>query len=172
MFRSPSRTSAKMGVAPAWTITFAVAGQVIGVVITSSPGPIPSASSARCIAAVPEATAITYSASRNSLSRRSSSAVFGPVVNHPERSVSATAAISSSPIAGGWKPSNSVLGKCFCVDIDRVEAYEVGRGLRSLQRLLRRVAHRENRPRSVGAAAQRLEHVTRSAIDANADDAG
>ena len=39
MFRSPSRTSAKTGVAPAWTITFAVAGQVIGVVITSSPGP-------------------------------------------------------------------------------------------------------------------------------------
>ena len=39
MFRSESRTSAKTGVAPAWTITFAVAGQVIGVVITSSPGP-------------------------------------------------------------------------------------------------------------------------------------
>ena len=47
-----------------WTITFAVAGQVIGVVITSSPGPIPSATSARCIAAVPEATASTCSASR------------------------------------------------------------------------------------------------------------
>ena len=39
MFRSSSRTSAKTGVAPVWTITFAVAGQVIGVVITSSPGP-------------------------------------------------------------------------------------------------------------------------------------
>ena len=37
MFRSPSRTSTKTGVAPVWTITFAVAGQVIGVVITSSP---------------------------------------------------------------------------------------------------------------------------------------
>ena len=56
MFRSPSRTSAKTGVAPAWTITFAVAGHVIGVVITSSPGPTPSASSARCSAAVPDAT--------------------------------------------------------------------------------------------------------------------
>ncbi len=53
MFRSPSRTSTKTGVAPVWTITFAVAGQVIGVVITSSPGPIPSATSARCSAAVP-----------------------------------------------------------------------------------------------------------------------
>jgi len=28
------RTSAKTGLAPAWTTTFAVAGQVIGVVIT------------------------------------------------------------------------------------------------------------------------------------------
>ncbi len=49
MFRSPSRTSTKTGVAPVWTITFAVAGQVIGVVITSSPGPTPSATSARCM---------------------------------------------------------------------------------------------------------------------------
>ena len=38
-------------------MTFAVAGHVIGVVITSSPGPTPSASSERCIAAVPEETA-------------------------------------------------------------------------------------------------------------------
>src|SRR5437763_1331936 len=53
MFRSPSRTSAKTGVAPAWTITFAVAGQVIGVVITSSPGPTPSARSERWSAAGP-----------------------------------------------------------------------------------------------------------------------
>ena len=39
MFRLSSRTSAKTGVAPQWTITFAVDGQVIEVVITSSPGP-------------------------------------------------------------------------------------------------------------------------------------
>ena len=37
--------------------------------------------------------------------RSSSSAARGPVVSQPERSVSVTAAISSSPIAGGWKPS-------------------------------------------------------------------
>ena len=39
MFRSSSRTSANTGVAPVWTITFAVAGHVIGDVITSSPAP-------------------------------------------------------------------------------------------------------------------------------------
>ena len=105
MLRSPARTSTKTGVAPVWTITFAVAGQVIGVVITSSPGSTPSATSARCIAAVPDATASTCFASRYSAIRSSSNAAFGPVVSQPERSVSATASISSSPIAGGWKPS-------------------------------------------------------------------
>jgi hypothetical protein len=101
MFRSPSRTSTKTGVAPLCTITFAVAGQVIGVVITSSPGPISSATSARWSAAVPDATASTCFASRYSAIRSSSEAARGPVVSQPERSVSATASISSSPIAGG-----------------------------------------------------------------------
>ena len=101
MFRSPSRTSAKTGVAPVWTMTFAVAGHVIGVVITSSPGPTPSATSARWSAAVPDVTASACFASTYSANRRSSSAVRGPVVSQPERSVSATASISSSPIAGG-----------------------------------------------------------------------
>ena len=104
MFRSASRTSAKTGVAPVWTITFAVAGQVIGVVITSSPGPTPSATSARCIAAVPDATASACFAPTYSAKRRSSSAARGPVVSQPERIASATAATSSSPTAGGWKP--------------------------------------------------------------------
>ena len=36
--------------------------------------------------------------------RSSSCAARGPVVSQPERSVSATASISSSPIEGGWKP--------------------------------------------------------------------
>ncbi len=78
MLRSESRTSAKTGVAPAWTITFAVAGHVIGVVITSSPGSTPTASSERCSAAVPEATASTCSARTYSAKRRSSSAARGP----------------------------------------------------------------------------------------------
>ena len=54
MLRSPSRTSQKTGVAPQCSITFAVAGHVIGLVITSSPGPTPTASSARWSAAVPD----------------------------------------------------------------------------------------------------------------------
>ena len=50
-------TSQNTGFAPVWTITFAVAGQVSGVVSTSSPAPIPSATSARCIAVVQDEAA-------------------------------------------------------------------------------------------------------------------
>ena len=64
MFSVSSRTSAKTGVAPQWTMTFAVAGQVIDVVITSSPGPTPSATSERWRAAVHDETARTCFASR------------------------------------------------------------------------------------------------------------
>ena len=58
-----------------------------------------------CIAAVPEATARTCFAPKYAAVRSSSNAARGPVVSQPERSVSVTAAISSSPIAGGWNPS-------------------------------------------------------------------
>ena len=63
--RRPSSTSQKTGRAPARTITLAVAGQVSGVVITSSPSasPMPSARSARYIAAVQEETASAMGAS-------------------------------------------------------------------------------------------------------------
>src|SRR5439155_22830428 len=114
MFSVSSRTSAKTGVAPQWTITFAVAGQVIELVTTSSPGPTPSATSERCRAAVPDETASTCLTSRNSRMRASSSAVRGPVVSQPERSVSDTAAISSSVIAGGWNERN-VLRRTVCI---------------------------------------------------------
>ena len=63
-FRSSARTSPNTGVAPVCSMTFAVAGHVIGDVITSSPVPIPSARSARCIALVPELTASTCGTSR------------------------------------------------------------------------------------------------------------
>ena len=106
MFRSESRTSTKTGVAPVCTTTLAVAGQVIGVVITSSPGPRPRPTRERCMAAVPEATASAWRAPVSSASRRSSSSARGPLVSQPLSSVSVTAAISSGPIAGGWKERN------------------------------------------------------------------
>ena len=64
MLSVSSRMSANTGVAPVWTITFAVAGQVSELVITSSPGPTPSATRERWSAAVPDETARTCFASR------------------------------------------------------------------------------------------------------------
>ena len=50
-------TSAKTGLAPTWMITLAVETNVNGVVITSSPGPIPKVFKPKCIVAVAEFTA-------------------------------------------------------------------------------------------------------------------
>src|SRR5436190_540813 len=142
MLSVSSRTSAKTGVAPQWTITFAVAGHVIELVITSSPGPTPSATSERCSAAVPDETASTCFASRNSRIRASSSAVRGPVVNQPERSVSETAAISSSVIAGGWNERKVDLDESSGIRGD--EAYAVRRRFGSRERLRPRFADRQH----------------------------
>ena len=84
--------------------------------------------------------------------RSSSSAARGPVVSQPERSVSTTAAISSSPIAGGWKPSLVLRG----VRIDQ-EAYGLRRTASPGEGVVAVVARREDRAGPVGAAAQRPE---------------
>src|SRR5690348_10136490 len=164
MFRSESRTSAKTGVAPAWTITFTVAGHVSEVVITSSPGPIPRATSARCSAAVPEATASACSAPTYSANRRSSSAARGPVVSQPERIVSATAATSSSPTAGGWKPRKLLRLDDSFGGIGSDQAYAVGRAASALDRLVARSADGEHRTGAIGPAAQRPQDRARLAV--------
>src|SRR2546430_2734910 len=170
MLRVSFQTSAKTGVAPQCTITFAVAGHVIDVVITSSPGPMPSATSDRCSAAVPEETASTCFASRYSRMRASSSAVRGPVVSQPERSVAATASISASGIAGGWDERNSdrfAETSCICGH----EAYAVRGRVRPRERLVAGVARREQGARAVGAAAERCVDVAGLAVDPDLIDA-
>src|SRR5439155_20045389 len=153
---------------------FAVAGQVIGVVITSSPGPTPSATRERCSAAVPDANARTCFASKYSAMRRSSSAARGPVVSQPERSVSATAAISSSPIAGGWKPSmvlRRVRDSDESFDIDRLESnHPLGAG-DALERLFAAGPHSEDRTGPVRPAPELPEPMAGPAVDPNAPDA-
>src|SRR3954463_11458668 len=165
MLRSFSRTSTKTGVAPVWTMTFAVAGQVIGVVITSSPGPTPSATSDRWSAAVPEASASTCSASRKSFIRSSNKAALGPLVSQPERSVAVTAAISSSPIAGGWKPSmvvRRISDESFDNDLDPNNPF---RSTGAFERLVAAVAHGQDRPGTVGSAPQLAEAVPGTPVD-------
>jgi hypothetical protein len=92
--------SASTGVAPTCKIVCTVAQNVIGVVMTSSPGPMPSAASATCNPAVAELTATACGPPVYSWKSRSKRAVRGPVVSHPDLSVSTTSLISSSPIEG------------------------------------------------------------------------
>ena len=93
-------TSTSTGRAPTSATTFAVAGNVYAGTITSSPGPIPSASAARCSAAVPDDTATACSTSHARATSASSSATFGPIVSCPVPSTSATSASSSAPTSG------------------------------------------------------------------------
>ena len=67
-----SRMSTKTGRAPVARIMLPVAWNVNGVVITSSPGPMPCASSATCSAAVPFATATASRVSETSRANVSS----------------------------------------------------------------------------------------------------
>src|SRR4051794_1468668 len=166
MLSVSSRMSAKTGVAPQCTITFAVAGQVSDVVITSSPGPTPRATSERWSAAVHDETASTCFASRYSRMRASSSAVRGPVVSQPDRRVAATASISASEIAGGWNERNSdrfAETSGICGD----EAYAVRGGIRERERLVAGAAGGEERAGAVGAAPKRREDIAGLAIDPN-----
>src|SRR5262245_24253123 len=77
---------------------FAVAANVIGVVIASSPPFNPAANAAPCKAAVPELKLTACLAPTYAANASSNSAIFGPVVSQSERKTSTTAWTSSSSI--------------------------------------------------------------------------
>src|SRR3984893_15217259 len=108
MLRVSGSTSTSMGRAPTCSITLTPEQNVIGVVRTASPGPIPRLTSARCKAAVQELNARAagaFTAAANSSSKRFT---LGPVVIQSERKVSTTSAISSSLMQGGEQGRNSL----------------------------------------------------------------
>src|SRR6185369_17327090 len=132
---------------------------------------MPRATRARCIAAVPDETASACFAPTYSAKRVSSSAARGPVVSQPERIASVTAAISSSPTAGGWKPRNvERLDDSFCWDIGNDEAYAVRRAASASDRLLAVGTDGEHCAGPVGAAPERAEHRAGLGIDAHPGD--
>src|SRR5256884_223373 len=106
MFRVAGSTSTRTGRAPPCSITLTEAQKVIGVVITSSPGPIPSVASAVCSPAVQEFSARAPGAPTNAANSRSNVRVLGPVVIQADLSVSTTASISACPICGGANARN------------------------------------------------------------------
>jgi hypothetical protein len=106
MLRVAGSTSANTGVAPTSRITLAVATQVSGVVMTSSPGPTPASRRATSSVAVPELKARTVRPPQWAESAASKACTFGPLVIQPERSTSPTAAMVASSMLGRVKGKN------------------------------------------------------------------
>src|SRR5689334_61488 len=92
--------STKTGVAPTSRMVLPVAAKLNGVVITSSPAPMPCANSATCSAAVPDETATASDTPHSSAKRRSNSSTCLPWANCPDASTFATASCSSGLICG------------------------------------------------------------------------
>ena len=98
-----------------------------------SPGPIPSATSAKCSPEVQEFTARACGAAVYSQNSLSKCAVRGPLVIHPERKAAATSAISSSPRSGTAKGMYSGCG-CMLKTNDQF-LFGSGRQGRNLKRI-------------------------------------
>src|SRR5690606_21104342 len=80
----------------------ALATKLKGVVITSSPGFTPAASSARCKPLVPELTPIPCRLPAKVVQERSKASTFGPIESVEECRTSLTASISTLVISG-WE---------------------------------------------------------------------
>ena len=103
MLKNRGSISTSTGRASKYLITSAVAANVYGVVITSSPCFNPMASRARCMAAVHELTAMACFAPTTAANADSNCFVFGPVVTQPEFSASRISASSDSSRSGSAK---------------------------------------------------------------------
>ena len=100
MLKVAASMSTNTGVAPQCRTLLAVAMNEWLTVTTSSPGRTPTASSARCSAAVPLDTAHACGAPTNPANSRSNAATSGPCITQPDSSTRATAAASSGPSSG------------------------------------------------------------------------
>ena len=104
-------------------MTLTLAQKVFGVVITSSPGPVPSATRAQWSAAVHELNAAAPGALTNAANCSSSFFTRGPVVIQPDRKASTTAATSVSSIDGGLNGRKVARG---LIGVGSRRAYESG----------------------------------------------
>src|SRR6266540_2780744 len=131
-------TSTSRGIAPHSATTFAVAGNVYAGTSTSSPGPMSSASSATCSAAVPDDTATACHVSHTRASSRSNASTRGPIVSIPSSSTAATASASAAPTSGHASliGSSGFLGTAHDVVADHEHVHL--RLQKGLDRLLRR----------------------------------
>jgi hypothetical protein len=107
ILRVTGSMSTKRGVAPTARMTLLVATHDSGVVITSSPGPMPAMRSATSMVPVPELKVRTGRPPKYSLSAASNALTCGPEVIQPLRRTSHTPWIVASSIAGRVMGMNS-----------------------------------------------------------------
>ncbi len=96
-FPVSTSTSANTGAAPTYRTAFAVAMNENDGTMTSSPGPIPHATNARCSAVVQELTATPSRAPTRAANFSSKLATRGPCATQPESTACAAASASASP---------------------------------------------------------------------------
>src|SRR5438105_1564696 len=157
-----------------WSSTARATSSSFVVITPPSPGATPGATRAMWSAAVPDVTASACFAPTYSANRRSRSAVRGAVVSQPERCVSVTASISSSPIAGGWKERKvsrrvPASDESFCIAGEKAYALRCAIGPRD--GFLAGVAECEHRTGAVAAAAELAELMAWLAVAPRPDDA-
>src|SRR5579859_5534882 len=94
--------STKTGIAPQYSMAATLATNVNGTVMTSSPGPMPAARSARCSALVPVFTPTAYWASDYAANSSSKALTFGPRTKCCDSRTSSMASRTSSLMLRYW----------------------------------------------------------------------
>src|SRR4051812_33013922 len=114
-------TSTYTGVAPQYEMAHDVAMNVIGTVMTSSPGPTPAARRARCRADVPELTATQCLAPTYSAKAASNSATRGPRMKAADSAAASRAGRTSSFSPANWalRSMNGTSGRAAAVPVSR-----------------------------------------------------
>ena len=148
-----SSMSTKTGVAPSNSRQLLLATKLKGVVITSSPGPMPRARTARCSPAVPLLTAMPWRRPASAATRSSNSAVNGPMASVPLVSTWLTSSCSSAPMFG-------CASGTLVVEVGPVEV-GIGRAILPAVRALTDPLGQE--PRVPGRLAERVQDARRRA---------
>src|SRR5262245_57668718 len=112
-------TSTYTGTAPQYVMAHDVAMNVMGTVITSSPGPTPAAKSARCRADVPELTATQCLAPTYWAKAASNSATRGPRMKAADSAACSSAGNTSAFNPANWafKSMNGTAGRATAVPV-------------------------------------------------------
>ena len=100
ILRVRGSTSTNTGVAPTATMTLAVATQVMGVVMTSSPGPMSASRKATSMVAVPFENERTERPPNSADNCASNACTCGPEVIQPDASTRLTSAMVAASISG------------------------------------------------------------------------